>query len=957
MKKLLSLVVFLQIGILAFGQIVYYGEEATQIIPEAQVVRMKDFTSFPNFIKFRNDHIMPLDKVEGYVLGLLKENKSQFGLKLIRVESDDLGYKHYRYVQTYKGHEIALTALIVHAKNGAVVSMNGNMLDGKQLAINDFTLGESAALQKALDQIGADIYKWELPQEEEHLKWEQEDPNATYYPQAELVYVHTGADIQSGEMVAAYKFDIYAHEPVSRAEYFVNASTGEIVYDNDIIHHANATGTAYTKYSGTQTFTTDKVSASSYRLRETGRGNGIRTFNLQKSSNYGSAVDFTDANNIWNNVNANQDEVATDAHWGAEMTYDYYWNVHNRNSIDGNGFRLDSYVHYNNNYNNAFWDGQRMTYGDGDGSTFTPLTALDVTGHEISHGLTSNTAALVYQNESGALNESFSDIFGACVEYYGDTTKQTWRVGEDMTPSGNGIRSMKNPKLFNDPDTYQGTQWYTGTADNGGVHTNSGVQNHWFYILSEGESGTNDNSDSYNVTGIGIVKAAKIAFRNLTVYLSSNSQYSDARFYAIQSAQDLYGPCTPEVIATTNAWYAVGVGTQFQTGVTAAFSATSTSGCSLPFKVTFSNSSSNAGNFHWDFGDGSSDTLQTPTHSYNSFGTYAVKLVADGGACGKDSVQKTAYITIQGPASPSGVNDTIPPNTQATLTASGSSFLNWYDAQIGGNYLGTGSVYTTPNLLVTTRYWVEDSVPKSPQKVGPANNSIGSGAYFQYNQYLIFDVYKQATLKSVKVYAGSTKNRTIELRDQNGVVLQSKTVNIAAGQSRVTLNFSLTPGTNYQLGVSNSAAPDLYRNNSGPTYPYTLTGLVSITGSSASQPGYYYFFYDWEVQEDACESARTPVDAIVQVATSIADNALSGSELEIYPNPAQQNVYVRVPFSQQASLKLVSTEGKVVKEMMISGKSNSNVQIDLADVNAGVYFVKVITKDSQQFVNKLVVVK
>ena len=93
------------------------------------------------------------------------------------------------------------------------------------------------------------------------------------------------------------------------------------------------------------------------------------------------------------------------------MTYDYFMLVHNRNSIDGNGFMLRSYIHYSNSYNNAFWDGQRMTYGDGDGSVFTPLTALDICAHEVAHGLTSNTAALVYQNESGALNESFSDIF------------------------------------------------------------------------------------------------------------------------------------------------------------------------------------------------------------------------------------------------------------------------------------------------------------------------------------------------------------------------------------------------------------------------------------------------------------------------------------------------------------------------------------------------------------------
>ena len=127
---------------------------------------------------------------------------------------------------------------------------------------------------------------------------------------------------------------------------------------------------------------------------------------MNQGTSYGNAVDFTDGDNFWNNT-SNLDNYATDAHWGAEMTYDYFFSMFNRNSIDGNGFALVSYVHYGNNYSNAFWDGQRMTYGDGNNN---PFTALDITGHEITHGLTNFTANLVYQNESGALNESFSDI-------------------------------------------------------------------------------------------------------------------------------------------------------------------------------------------------------------------------------------------------------------------------------------------------------------------------------------------------------------------------------------------------------------------------------------------------------------------------------------------------------------------------------------------------------------------
>ena len=182
---------------------------------------------------------------------------------------------------------------------------------------------------------------------------------------------------------------------------------------------------------------------------------------------------------------------------------------------------------------------------------------------DFTHGLTSNTANLIYSAESGALNESFSDIFGTCVENYATPADWDWLIGEDLSSSP--FRSMSDPNSHGDPDTYFGTNWASLTGgDSGGVHTNSGVQNFWFYLLSEGGSGVNDNSDAYNVTGLGISTAAKIAFRSLTLYLIESSEFADARFYSIQAATDLYGACSPEVESTTNAWYAVGVGDPYK---------------------------------------------------------------------------------------------------------------------------------------------------------------------------------------------------------------------------------------------------------------------------------------------------------------------------------------------------------------------------------------------------------
>jgi len=348
---------------------------------------------------------------------------------------------------------------------------------------------------------------------------------------------------------------------------------------DDIIKHAGATATFATAYSGTRSLA-NETTTGGYRLREYTRGLGIETYNCKKGNSYTAATDFVDADNNWMATeynNANYDNVAGDAHFGAQATYDYWKAVHSRNSFDNAGAKIKSYVHFDDQpggagYENAFWDGTRMTYGDG-ASTFKPLTAMDVCGHEIGHAVCEKTANLTYSYESGAMNEGFSDIWGACVEAravtaYGLSGKSTWLIGEEIMRSGGALRSMSNPNQYGQPDTYKGSYWYAGTADNGGVHTNSGVLNYWFYLLSQGGSGTNDIGSSFSVTGTGIDVAAKIAFRAESVYLTASSNYASARTAAIQAATDLYGAGSAQVIATTNAWYAVGVGAAYNGGTT-----------------------------------------------------------------------------------------------------------------------------------------------------------------------------------------------------------------------------------------------------------------------------------------------------------------------------------------------------------------------------------------------------
>lgn len=889
MKKCIYLfIVFSLLLNSIWSQKVYTGFQADQLIKGAEIIRIKNNNSIPNYIKFRE-----LRPLEGNLINQIEQTlqlNENVKLYAIKTETDNIGFTHIRLKSSYLGYPIEHSDYKIHYLNNKIHSMNGELynLDNDATPIN---ITPQEAINIATQHIGAQKYKWEIEKEEQFIKYRTGTLSATYYPRAELVWIAKNADYKNPDFRLCYKLDIYAHQPLSRNYVFVDATTGEIQYISNRIHTIDTPGTGVTALSGNRPIVAD-YTGTIYRLRESGRGNGIETYDLNEGTNYGAAVDFTDNDNFWNNVNAQFDQYATDAHWGSEMTYDYFMNVHNRNSIDGNGFALLSYLHYDVGYNNAFWNGSEMTYGDGGGTFNGPLTSIDITGHEITHGLTTFTAGLEYQDESGALNESFSDIFGVCIDYWARNTSPAnglWRMGEEVTTSGNGIRRMDNPNTFGDPDTYLGTNWYSGTADNGGVHTNSGVQNFWFYLLVNGGSGTNDLGNTYNVSPMGFAIAEQIAFRNLTVYLSQFSDYSDARFYAIQSAVDLYGNCSNEVIATTNAWYAVGVGGPFVMGVDAQFSANLTTFCTTPAQVNFSNLSSNGSTFVWNFGDGNTSTSVNPSHTYTTPGTYSVQLYADGGTCGEDSIIQTSFITITDDV-PVMNDQSICSPASVLLTGNGSGTLYWYANSTGGTPFNTGNTYNTPVINTNTTYYVSNVVSFTPENVGPLNNSFGGGGYHgnTSTQFLVFNALDNVEIVSAWVDAQGSGNRTFDLRDASGVLLDSRTVFIPNGQSRINLNFNVTAGTGYTIGGTQM---DLYRNNAGPSYPYTSPGgLVTITGSSAGA-GFYYYIYDWEVKKPDCVSSRVPVNITLGAINASFSEAHNGLQVSFTSNAATATNY------------------------------------------------------------------
>ena len=283
-----------------------------------------------------------------------------------------------------------------------------------------------------------------------------------------------------------------------------------------------------------------------------------------------------------------------DAHWGMEKTIDFYREKFNRNSYDNNGAAVYQLLNHPSTFlgllggmhANACAIGNPspclMFYGMGEISSTSsdmisstnPFVAIDIMAHEFSHLVTekNGNGGLIYKGESGALNESFSDIMGISVKKYA-TGSNNWLLGDEIMVYVSNMRSMINPNNGYDgskpqPDTYNGQYWADPTdyTDNGGVHTNSGVQNYWYYLLCEGGSGTNDLSNAYNVIGIGMDKALQIAYRNLIFYLTPEATFEDARNGSIQAAIDLYGKDTQEHQSVVNAWYAVGVGDKYTTG-------------------------------------------------------------------------------------------------------------------------------------------------------------------------------------------------------------------------------------------------------------------------------------------------------------------------------------------------------------------------------------------------------
>jgi Zn-dependent metalloprotease len=803
---------------------------------------------------------------------------AQTDFVLINQQTDKLGFTHYRFYQTYKGIPVENSMYIIHTRSGKITGLSGEIVVDFD-TYNNYEISASLSPKQAVDaaikKVHAQKYMWQDAENEQQLKEQLRDAKATYVPVAKLVWFNAGDEINPRDLRLAYKVDVYAKQPLSRADYFIDAQTGKYLGKEDKIHFSDAVGTASTAYSGSQTIHSDNT-GSSYRLRDYTKGAGIITRHGE-SGQRGS--DYTSSSANWNLTGTSI--AALDAHYGVSQTYAFYLANFNRSSYDGNGSALYSYVNDPSYIDNAFWDGSAMNFCKRSNSNTYPggVTGIDVTGHELTHGVTQTTSGLNYSKEPGAMNESMSDIMGKSVQFWSKPSDKNWKMSNDMNWL---IRDMSNPNAYGQPDTYKGTYWYSGSADNYGVHTNSGVGNFMFYLLVDGGSGTNDIGNSYMVSGIGLSKADQILYRTETVYLGPNSKYADWRTACINAATDLYGAGSNEVTQVENAWYAVGIGTAGGGG----------GGCSVPSGLTATNITNTSATLNWNTVSGAlSYTLQWK--------------VASGTLTTVNGLTSASYNL-------SGLNAATTYNYRVrTVCSDGTSN---YSSTASFTTTGGSITYCTSKGSNSTYEWIKQIT------FGNINNNSGNnGGYGNY------------TGLSTSVTAGSTYRVTMIPGFSSGSYREYWTVYIDYNQNGTLNNSGETVVTGYTTGTGGGYAditiPTTAKNGA------TRMRIQMHYGSQVTNP---CSTFDYGEVEDYTINISGGSGFAAMAPASQNATATRTVNLLVTPNPVTRGsatVTYNLANNGAAALKVFDLSGRTMQTIQLGNQSTGTHTYNLSSLS------------------------
>lgn len=579
------------------------------------------------YVSFHEKALINLSEAEALLKEAFQFD-AQNKLVAVKTKTDKNGGVHVFYKHFYKDSEVLGNSFVVHSKNGKITSINGSY-NNVDLPNTSIIRSEEQILNLGLSKLpsGYVTHASQLP---EHLKSQLPAEFQNEVIKGELcilpktltgtndkyAYVYNLINVETGEFQKIYmdavdgtilKKEEILHLLKSNSSLKTSLTKEQFDYLNEFVWNKTSApitflnpeveGTAETHYSGTKQIET-KQNEGGYILEDETRF--VRTRNFQggeylilaltlalggtiEDAEASMTVDFVDDDNNWTQAehSANKNDGALDAHWAFSQSYDYFKEEFDRDGYDNENSLVRSYVHvtFFGSPVNAAWlslapfggEGGVMLVGDGDfnGTTgnYDILSTLDVMSHEFAHGVNAAGGGLIYEKEHGALDEGFADMWGATIEAAKAPDKDKWTIAEEVVQNEpKGFRSFRNPKLFNQPNTYNG-EFYIPTEectpsqdnDNCGVHTNSGVPNYWYYLISDGGTGTNDHGYEYAVTGFGIEKAAKLIYAVQENYVQSLSTFADVMNFSITEAGVQYGENSAEVNTVKAAWCAVGV--------------------------------------------------------------------------------------------------------------------------------------------------------------------------------------------------------------------------------------------------------------------------------------------------------------------------------------------------------------------------------------------------------------
>lgn len=503
-------------------------------------------------------------------------------MQLMESHIDSLAFmRHFKFQQTYKGIPVEGAGLIEHFDDkGSLFFTNGKLVDDMNHDPNPSIPRNSVIPTFESIMPSGTTFAWLDSQAEQQLRTDTGDSSATYYPVPELIFAvdtmkNMTALIDGSRYRLAYRFQVVTLDPYAVDIYYLDANSGDIIRVATQMH---SDGPAEVYGYGSKVIDTEWRGFPHYnhRLFADDATRQIHTKKKEGTSgtmNWSGTSSVTDSDDDWGSTYLTE----TTTHYFMTRAWDFYKERFGRIGVDN----LNSEIRVRTQWSipNALYVGGVATpfimFGQSETGWDLGMDA-SIVGHEYTHGVTYYTSQLGLNYESGALNESYSDIFGIVIHATSlDNGSTDWILGNSI--SSGVTRSLVNPNSMGAsqfqlisgecisqgiglPDTYLGDFWYDGDCDAGGVHVNNGVQNYWYYLLSAGGSGVNDDGDIYNIGGIGMLKSSHIAYYALTSILQSSAQYADSRLATIEAAKILYGECSIEHQQTINAWYAVGLG-------------------------------------------------------------------------------------------------------------------------------------------------------------------------------------------------------------------------------------------------------------------------------------------------------------------------------------------------------------------------------------------------------------